>query len=171
YKESELEYFINEAEIKAVIAGEDLYNRLENVTFKSSLLQFIITTHYTDFLIKDLTTLPLTDELKTAKKEIKETFDHLEIINTNYPITETEHINIWEDVGLMVFTSGTTGRPKAAMLTYGNALFKTAANVQGYQIEQNDRTLAVAPLCHIDGMVMGVTLPVYSGSLSVLLTR
>lgn len=170
YKESELEYFINEAEIKAVIAGQELYKQLENVTFKSSLFQFIITTHYTDFLIEDLT-LPLTDELKTAKKEIKETFDLLEIINTNYPITETEHINIWEDVGLMVFTSGTTGRPKAAMLTYGNALFKTAANVQGYQIEQNDRTLAVAPLCHIAGMVMGVNLPVYSGSLSVLLNR
>src|SRR5690625_1395607 len=71
----------------------------------------------------------------------------------------------------MVFTSGTTGRPKAAMLTYGNALFKTAANVQGYQIEQNDRTLAVAPLCHIAGMVMGVNNTVYSGSPSVLLTR
>src|SRR5699024_4953215 len=170
YKESELKYFINEAEIKAVIAGQELYKQLENVTFKSSLLQFIITTHYTDFLIEDLT-LPVTDESKTAKKEIKETFDLLEIINTNSPITETEHINIWEDVGLMVFTSGTTGRPKAAMLTYGNALFKTAANVQGYQIEQNDRTLAVAPLCHIAGMVMGVNLPVYSGSLSVLLTR
>src|SRR5699024_10016154 len=74
YKESELEYFITEAEIKAVIAGQELYKQLENVTFKSSLFQFIITTHYTDFLIKDLTTLPLTDELKTAKKEIKETF-------------------------------------------------------------------------------------------------
>src|SRR5699024_10942036 len=103
YKESQLQSFINEAEIKAAIAGQELYNKLENVTFKSSLLQFIITTHYTDFLIKDLTTHPLTDELKTAKKEIKETFDLLEIINTNYPITETEHINIWEDVGLMVF--------------------------------------------------------------------
>src|SRR5699024_5567685 len=43
YKESELEYFINEAEIKAVIAGQELYNQHENVTFKSSLLQFIIT--------------------------------------------------------------------------------------------------------------------------------
>jgi len=168
YKESELEYFINEAEIKAVIAGQELYKQLENV--KSSALQFTITTHYTDYLIEDLT-LPLPDELKTVKKEIKETFDLLEIINTNDPITETEHINIWEDVGLMVFTSGTTGRPKAAMLTYGNALFKTAANVQGYQIEQNDRTLAVAPLCHIAGMVMGVNNPVYSGSPSVLLTR
>src|SRR5690625_1688916 len=170
YKESELEYFINEVEIKAVIAGQELYKQLENVTYHSSSLQFIITTHYTDFLIKDVT-LPLPEELKTTKKEIKETFDLLEIINTNQSIRKTEQIDIWEDVGLMVFTSGTTGRPKAAMLTYGNALFKTAANVQGYQIEQKDKTLAVAPLCHIAGMVMGVNLPVYSGSLSVLLTR
>src|SRR5690625_7404791 len=101
YKESELEYFINEAEIKAVMAGQELYKQLENV--KSSALQFTITTHYTDYLIEDLT-LPLPDELKTVKKEIKDTFDLLEIINTNDHITETEHIDIWEDVGLMVFT-------------------------------------------------------------------
>src|SRR5690625_178682 len=168
YKKTELEYFINEAEIKAVIAGQELYKQLKNV--KSSSLQFTITTHYTDYLIKDLT-LPLPDELRTGKKKLKGTLELSEIINTNHPITKTGDINIWDDVGLMVFTAGTTGRPKAAMLTYGNALFKTAANVQGYQIEQNDRALAVAPLCHIAGMVMGVNNPVYSGSPSVLLTR
>jgi len=168
YKESELKYFINEAEVKGIIAGQELYKQLKNMKFSS--LQFIITTHYTDFLIKDLT-LPLPEELKTTKREIKETFDLLASITTIHRLRKTEQIDVWKDIGLMVFTSGTTGRPKAAMLTYGNALFKTAATVQGYQIEQNDSTLAVAPLCHIAGMVMGVNLPVYSGSLSVLLTR
>jgi len=32
-----------------------------------------------------------------------------------------------DDVALMTYTSGTTGLPKGAMLSYGNALFKTAA--------------------------------------------
>lgn len=170
YKESELEYLINVAEVKAVIAGQELYKQIESAKTKTASINFIITTYYADFIIEDLT-LPLPDELKMKKQDIKNTFDLLDIINTNHPITEMEPIDIWKDVGLMVFTSGTTGRPKAAMLTYGNALFKTAANVQGYQIEQDDKTLAVAPLCHIAGMVMGVNNPIYSGSLSVLLTR
>src|SRR5699024_12338689 len=85
------------------------------------------------------------------------------------PIGETEKIDIWNDIGLMVFTSGTTGRPKAAMLTYGNALFKTAAAAQGYTMKSQDVTLATAPLCHIAVMLMGLNIPVYSGHERVLL--
>src|SRR5699024_12036147 len=57
YKESELEYFINEAEIKAIIAGQELYNQLEKVRFNASLLQFIITHNYTHFMVKYLTNI------------------------------------------------------------------------------------------------------------------
>ncbi|MFP3441954.1 AMP-binding protein, partial [Pantoea sp. SIMBA_133] len=56
-------------------------------------------------------------------------------------------------------------------LTYDNALFKTAATVTCNQIKQDDKLLAIAPLCHIAGMVMGVNLPVYSGNETVLLSR
>ncbi|GGN52332.1 MULTISPECIES: AMP-binding protein [Oceanobacillus] len=170
YKEAELLYFINEAEIKAIISAQELYEQVEAVKQQTTSLQFIITTHYTDFL-PEAKTLPLPDELKIEKKKLNSNFDLLEEIQSNNPISETEQIDIWEDVGLMVFTSGTTGRPKAAMLTYGNALFKTAATAQGYQMKQSDITLAVAPLCHIAGMVMGVNLPVYNSLSCILLTR
>lgn len=170
YKEAELEYFINEAQIQVVIAGQELYKQVENNKDKLPSLEFMITTNYADFLSEDQT-LSLPEELKVKKEKIEGTFDMVEAINSSDPITETAQIDIWEDVGLMVFTSGTTGRPKAAMLTFGNALFKTAASAHGYQVEQNDKTLAIAPLCHIAGMVMGVNIPVYSASTCILLTR
>lgn len=170
YKATELEHLINEAEIKAVIAGQELFQRLESVKDKLTPLEFIITTNYADFLPEDVT-LPLPEELKLVKQAVENTFDFLEIINASEPVSETESINIWEDVGLMVFTSGTTGRPKAAMLTFGNALFKTAATTQGYQVEKEDKTVGIAPLCHIAGMVMGVNIPVYSATSCILLTR
>lgn len=170
YKTTELAHLINEAEIKAVIAGQELYKQLESVRDKLTPLEFVVTTNYADFLPGDVT-LPLPDELKMEKQEMKSTFDLVELINANEPVTETEPINIWEDVGLMVFTSGTTGRPKAAMLTFGNALFKTAATTQGYQVGENDKTVGIAPLCHIAGMVMGVNIPVYSATSCILLTR
>ena len=170
YKATELEHLINEAEIKAVIAGQELYKQLESVKDKLTTLEFVITTNYTDFLSEEVT-LPLPDELKMKKQELENTFDLVEIINANDPVRKTEPINIWEDVGLMVFTSGTTGRPKAAMLTFGNALFKTAATTQGYLVGKNDKTVGIAPLCHIAGMVMGVNIPVYSATTCILLTR
>ncbi|PWA11157.1 AMP-dependent synthetase [Pueribacillus theae] len=170
YKESELEYFINEAEIKAVVAGEELHSLLIGAKKNTSSLEFIITTNYADYLTQDVA-LPIPEELKMKKQYFENAFDLLKVIQMTEPINETEKINIWDDVGLMVFTSGTTGRPKAAMLTYGNALFKTAATTQAYQLNDEDTTLAVAPLCHIAGMVMGVNIPVYSACECVLLTR
>lgn len=170
YKESELEYFINEGEIEGILVGQELYSQLKDIKSKLPTLKFIITTNYADFLSEE-PNLPLPDELKMKKEYHQDTLDMLESIQKNVPIEVVEEIDIWEDVGLMVFTSGTTGRPKAAMLTYGNALFKTAAAAQGYFMNEDDITLAPAPLSHIAGMVMGLNIPIYSAQKCVLLTR
>lgn len=170
YKAAELQYSIEEVKIKAIIASQELFGELENIVGKTETLEFVITTNYRDFLSEQVT-LPIPNELNLKKQKIRSTYDMLEAIHLSKPLAKTAEINIWEDVSLMVFTSGTTGRPKAAMLTYGNALFKTAATVNTYQIDRRDRTLATAPLCHIAGMVMGVNIPVYSITTCVLLTR
>lgn len=170
YKASELNYFISEAGIKAIIAAQELYSNLESILDEATTLQFIVTTNYTDLLIEK-STIPIPDELKIEKEVIANTFDLIRVMNASDPLLKTEKIDIWNDVSLLVFTSGTTGRPKAAMLTYGNALFKTAATVHGYRLEQSDRTVANAPLCHIAGMVMGVNIPVYQALFCVLFTR
>ena len=76
-----------------------------------------------------------------------------------------------DDVALMTYTSGTTGLPKGAMLSYENARFKTAASADCNGMTPQEVLLAVAPLYHIAGMVMGVNLPVYTGATCVLLYR
>ncbi|PWA09457.1 AMP-dependent synthetase [Pueribacillus theae] len=172
YKEAELEYLVNEVSIKAIISGQELYERIRNVSGKIPSVEFVLTTNYADYLPNENDiTMPLPDELKLKKRNIKNTFDFIEIIKQHNPLDETAEIDLWEDVGLMVFTSGTTGRPKAAMLTYGNALFKTATIVQTKNYNEETRTTAISPLCHIAGMLMGVNIPVYSGCQTVLFTR
>ena len=76
-----------------------------------------------------------------------------------------------DDVALMTYTSGTTGLPKGAMLSYGNALFKTRAAADCNGVGPADVLLSIAPLYHIAGMLMGVNVPVLSGATSVLLHR
>jgi non-ribosomal peptide synthetase component F len=76
-----------------------------------------------------------------------------------------------DDVALMTYTSGTTGLPKGAMLSYENARYKTAASADCNGMSAGEVLLAVAPLYHIAGMVMGVNLPVYTGATCVLLYR
>jgi long-chain acyl-CoA synthetase len=172
YKETELEYLINEVEIKAIFSGQELYERIHNINDKIPSVEFVITTNYADYLPNETDiTLPIPAELNLKMQEIDNTYDLVKILSEHPPMIETVEIDIWEDIGLMVFTSGTTGRPKAAMLTYGNALFKTAAIGQVKAYNENTTTTAISPLCHIAGMLMGVNIPVYSRCKTVLFTR
>lgn len=76
-----------------------------------------------------------------------------------------------DDVALMAYTSGTTGLPKGAMLSYESALFKTAVSAEAFGLGEDDVILADTPLHHISGMVTGIALPIYTGSTVVLLHR
>lgn len=56
----------------------------------------------------------------------------------------------------IVYTSGTTGRSKGAVLTHNNILANTANLVAAWCITSSDRYLAVLPLFHVHGLVNGV---------------
>ncbi|MGZ9817238.1 AMP-binding protein [Peribacillus simplex] len=170
YKESELEYLINEANVKAIVVGQELYRRIENVRTKTPSIDFVVTTNYADYLPEE-PTLSLPQDLTLEKDLFNDSYDFNRILSENEPFSNHVEIDLWNDIGLMVFTSGTTGRPKAAMLPYGSGLFKTAASIQGNQYDSSERFLSIAPLCHIAGMVMGVNIPVYTGCQCNLLTR
>ena len=53
------------------------------------------------------------------------------------------------DTAFLVYTSGTTGQPKGAMITNRNLVFQIASATQYLHITQGDRTLSFLPLCHI----------------------
>nr|HMN82626.1 fatty acid--CoA ligase family protein [Burkholderiaceae bacterium] len=63
------------------------------------------------------------------------------------------------------------GLPKGAMLTYRNALFKTAVTAECSGVQAGDITLSIAPLYHIAGMLFGINVTLYAGVTSVLLFR
>ncbi|MBS9376030.1 long-chain-fatty-acid--CoA ligase [Rhodococcus sp. B50] len=63
-----------------------------------------------------------------------------------------------EDIALIMYTSGTTGNPKGAMLSYENLLAGTIAVSQIYQLTDEDTiSLITSPLFHIAGV--GAALP------------
>jgi long-chain acyl-CoA synthetase len=64
----------------------------------------------------------------------------------------------------IVYTSGTTGHPKGALVTHGKHLAATANIVDHYPTlaARDHRTIAYLPLCHVLGRDVAVTLPLIS---------
>jgi O-succinylbenzoic acid--CoA ligase len=52
----------------------------------------------------------------------------------------------------VLYTSGTSGRPKGAMLTYGNHLWSATASALNLGLQPEDRWLACLPLFHAGGL-------------------
>jgi long-chain acyl-CoA synthetase len=57
------------------------------------------------------------------------------------------------------------------MLSFDNALYKTEVSCDIYRVGAGDTMLAIAPLYHIAGMLMGVNMSVYAGATTVLMYR
>jgi o-succinylbenzoate---CoA ligase len=57
-------------------------------------------------------------------------------------------------VHTIVYTSGTTGRPKGAMLTYGNHWWSAVGSALNLGLRDDDRWLAPLPLFHVGGLAI-----------------
>ncbi|WP_078428291.1 o-succinylbenzoate--CoA ligase [Alkalihalobacterium alkalinitrilicum] len=73
-----------------------------------------------------------------------------------------------DDVHLMMYTSGTTGRPKGAMLSHGNTQWNAINCITFMPFKKSDITLTVAPLFHIGGMSVFTTPLFYKGGTIIL---
>ncbi|MET0283033.1 MAG: AMP-binding protein [Polyangiales bacterium] len=77
-----------------------------------------------------------------------------------------------DTVAMLLYTSGTTGVAKGAMITHASLVTHTAALVHHVlKLDARDRVLAVLPLTHSYGIRMTLLAPFYAGATSVLRER
>ena len=68
----------------------------------------------------------------------------------------------------IMYTSGTTGNPKGAILSHGNILFGAIHSLVGYGVDKTFKSLVVAPLFHIGALAASTTPVVYAGGSLIL---
>jgi len=75
-----------------------------------------------------------------------------------------------DDLAMLLYTSGTTGRSKGAMITHGNVLATVTALLAAWAWERDDVLLLALPLFHTHGLVVGLHCALAAGA-TVLLRR
>jgi len=65
---------------------------------------------------------------------------------------------------MILFTSGTTGRPKGVVTTHANIEAQIRSLVEAWEWEQDDRILLTLPLHHIHGIVNVIGCALWSGA-------
>src|SRR5206468_3620016 len=78
----------------------------------------------------------VTGEQQAGAPDLPEVFDPLDL----------------DAVQGVMYTSGTTGQPKGAMLTYGNHFWSAAGSMLNLGLAGSDRWLVCLPLFHIGGL-------------------
>ncbi len=70
-----------------------------------------------------------------------------------------------DDIAFLVYTSGTTGAPKGAMIANRNLVFQIASAPQYLDLQELDRTVSFLPLCHIAERMSTVFNPLALGQI------
>ena len=176
-REHGLQYQLDDLQARVLVAAAPLLDVVAKVRARTAL-EHVFVVHYDD-LLPQAPSFDVPEELRTMRRlrregaapiaDAGEVEDFLAATRTG-PVPPQVDVAL-DDIALITYTSGTTGLPKGAMLTHGNARYKTAVSCDGYRVSGDDVLIAVAPLYHIAGMLTGVDIPVYAGATTVLLYR
>ncbi len=177
YTERELKYQLNDSGANFIICLDILLPRVSAIREETDL-QHVVVTRVADYL--------------PFPKNVVYPFIQKREYNMVVKVTPTENTHIWkeviasgtenyqsipidpkEDVALLQYTGGTTGKPKGVMLTHHNLV----SNVQMvkawmYKLQEgNEIVLAALPFFHVYGMTTVMNLSIMSGYEMVLLPK
>ncbi len=166
YTEREVRHIAENSEAKVAFCIESVYPKLKKLK-EEGILEKIIVCRVEDYLKFPLNFLY---KFKKEKVELKGDFDFWKDAAKSEPIEKAVKVDPKEDVAVFQYTGGTTGLPKAAMLTH----FNLVANV--YQIlewlpdlSEKDVFAGVLPYFHVYGMTTSMNAPIALGAKIVLI--
>ncbi len=146
-KDEELSYILEDSGASILIASQ-MYDKVVNSSKASSLCQFIVW---------------------EGDERAKGTKHHLliDIMNMTHAIDKS-HREL-EDTAVIFYTSGTTGKPKGAMLSNKNILSNTEAGKRVIDVTPKDKTIVFLPMFHSFTFSIAVLMPLYVGASIVVI--
>ncbi|MDN3016280.1 long-chain-fatty-acid--CoA ligase [Paenibacillus sp. BSR1-1] len=147
YTSGEISYILSNSQAKALIAHSFLEQKISPLREKLENLKLVI---YTDSIESEWTW----ERLIHHPKEVFE----------NPSIDE-------DDLAVILYTSGTTGKPKGAMLSHRNMASNTASMSQLGEFTEEDRIIAVLPMFHVFCIATCINIPIACGAAIVIVPK
>lgn len=149
-KKEEFTYILNDCNAKMLICSAALSGETKDLLRTTSIEKIIWCDEYAHL-----------DERNYSFNEIETHMDK-NVYGTKRPKLD--------DLAAIVYTSGTTGKPKGAMLSYRNFFSNAIAGAESFQITCKDRFIVFLPMFHSFTLSIMVLLPMFTCS-SIVIVR
>jgi fatty-acyl-CoA synthase len=108
--------------------------------------------------------------ISAGEKKIKRALDYETLLKKSKK--EEPGINLSErDECQLMYTSGTTGRPKGTLITHGNILWNLTNTLVGREDQEGEISLIIGPLYHTAALNNHFTVPMALAGTSILIKR
>jgi long-chain acyl-CoA synthetase len=164
-KQIELEKQIVDLDIKGFICADDLKSAIQKIK-SNTRVEFLLLSSYLVFNPVN-PTYSIPSRIQAGIKNYDHNQDFIFQICQQSSVS-LKNPSSENDVALMLYTSGTTGNPKGAMLTYRNIMFKVKNSAIFGRMKNDDVHLIASPLHHVSGLLYGLSIPIYLGGTVVL---
>ena len=155
YTPDEIGYIVNNGDVKAVVTLDLLVPLIEKMHQALPKVEnyIICDTPQGQASEQDLSALSAFSKMKSFTQLIA-----LGDIGFKGPELEED------DTAVILYTSGTTGKPKGAMLTHKN-LYSNAKDVSDYlHMNENDRVITTLPMFHVFCLTVALNAPLMNGA-------
>jgi acyl-CoA synthetase (AMP-forming)/AMP-acid ligase II len=168
YKAGEVSYAVNDAGAKVMVIEESVVPVYEMIKDIIPTVEHVVLTALDEYLPEEpFPTFPA--DLRARGVDCPGAIAWKDFIASD-PITEMADVDI-NDLALLQYTSGTTGRPKGAMLTHKNLVNGAWINSVNYTMTVEDRIIGVLPMFHVTSMNDLLNNPMFTGCELMIMTR
>ncbi|MGH8737298.1 MAG: long-chain fatty acid--CoA ligase [Burkholderiales bacterium] len=165
----ELRHYVEDGEARTIVSTQELWDRIAPLIGTSALEYALIGAH-SEYLTAP-TDLPVPEFVRApaAIPSYGGVTSWREALGAG--ISPEPHLAGSDDLAVMPYTSGTTGKPKGCMHTHATVLSTSTAGCHWRGASSGAVPLAVLPMFHVTGMQAGMNTPIQAGAMSVVMTR
>ncbi len=166
----ELRHYVQDSGATTAFIGQELYAQVKPL-IGSGALDKVIVAAYADYVTHP-TDLKLPEAVSQARQSIVDSGVTLWSDALAKKALPTAHLAQPEDLGVMPYTSGTTGKPKGCMHTHASVMSTVViGNAWSGGASPEATVLNTLPYFHVTGMQSGMNMPIFIGCTVVVMTR